>query len=533
MVSLDGLFRPHGRIAPFMTWGLFWLALAIVGATAFLSSGFDALLRAWSTPEYSHGPLIPLLSLLLFLRQLKTVPIQTGDLNDRWPGVLVIALALVFGLLGNLAQIADITAYAIIIWIYGILLISFGWRTGWLFWPAVLHLVYMLPLPDTLYYKMSAWLQLISSELGVWFLRGMNVPVFLEGNIIDLGVFKLHVAEACSGLRYLFPILSFSYIFAVLYRGPMWHKAVLLVSAAPITVLLNSVRIAITGYIVNNFGLDWVEGATHFFEGWVIFIACILLLFLMTRLMMFVDKQTRKMTLAEALDLDTDGLVTQAMRVRLVKPSVAMITAALMSLTAAGLLLTAPDRSLTTIERTDFAQFPRQLGDWDVGRHEVLTPDVERALKSDDYLNVDLTRGAERVQLFSAWYQDQARGGVHSPEVCLPAAGWEIAWLERVDLGPELGQATPFMLNKAVIQKGKSRLLVYYWFQQRERTIAWDLAAKFFLLIDGVRTGRTDGAIVRLTTAIDELEKIADAEARLESVIQDLVDPLPRFLPGR
>jgi exosortase len=72
----------------------------------------------------------------------------------------------------------------------------------------------------------------------------MSVPVFLEGNIIDLGVYKLHVAEACSGLRYLFPILSFSYIFAVLYKGPMWHKAVLLISAAPITVLMNSVRIA-------------------------------------------------------------------------------------------------------------------------------------------------------------------------------------------------------------------------------------------------------------------------------------------------
>jgi exosortase/archaeosortase family protein len=102
----------------------------------------------------------------------------------------------------------------------------------------------MLPLPGVLYFKLNTWLQLISSELGVFFLQLANVPVFLEGNIIDLGVLRLHVAEACSGLRYLFPILSFSYIFAVLYRGPMWHKAVLLISAAPITVFMNSVRIA-------------------------------------------------------------------------------------------------------------------------------------------------------------------------------------------------------------------------------------------------------------------------------------------------
>ena len=56
----------------------------------------------------------------------------------------------------------------------------------------------------------------------------MGVPVYLDGNVIDLGVYKLQVAEACSGLRYLFPIMSFSYVFAVLYRGPVWHKLVLL-----------------------------------------------------------------------------------------------------------------------------------------------------------------------------------------------------------------------------------------------------------------------------------------------------------------
>ena len=99
------------------------------------------------------------------------------------------------------------------------------------------------------YYKRSAYLQLISSQLGVDILRLFNVPVFLKGNIIDLGVLQLHVAEACSGISYLFPILSFSYIFAVIYRGPTWHRAILLVAAAPITVLMNSVRIAAAGVI--------------------------------------------------------------------------------------------------------------------------------------------------------------------------------------------------------------------------------------------------------------------------------------------
>ncbi|MEM9422896.1 MAG: archaeosortase/exosortase family protein, partial [Pseudomonadota bacterium] len=234
--------------------GLFWFAIAVLATLVFFSDGINALLVAWELPEYSHGPLIPVLSGFLFLRQLKEYPIEPGPKRDRWVGVMVVLAALVIGGVGKLADIPEIVTYAMILWVGGVLLISFGWATGKHFWPPVLHLIYMLPLPDTFYYKMTTWLQLISSELGVWFLGLLSVPVFLEGNIIDLGVLKLHVAEACSGLRYLFPILSFSYIFAVLYKGPMWHKAVLLLAAAPITVLMNSVRIAVAGYIVNNYG---------------------------------------------------------------------------------------------------------------------------------------------------------------------------------------------------------------------------------------------------------------------------------------
>ena len=110
----------------------------------------------------------------------------------------------------------------------------------------------MLPLPQVLYWKLSIFLQGVSSVIGVWFVQLAGIPVFLDGNVIDLGVYKLQVAEACSGLRYLFPILSFSYLFSILYRGPIWHKAVLLLSAAPLTVLMNSVRIGVIGILVNQ-----------------------------------------------------------------------------------------------------------------------------------------------------------------------------------------------------------------------------------------------------------------------------------------
>lgn len=522
-----------GTVASLGNWGTFWLVLAILSAGLFFFDGIGALLRAWSLPEYSHGPLIPVLSLLLFLRQLKSVPENHGPVNDRWVGVWVVAISLMFATLGKLSNIDDIIIYATIIWIGGILLISFGWNVGKHFWPPVLHLVYMLPLPDTLYYKMTNSLQLISSELGVFFLRILNVPVYLEGNIIDLGVLRLHVAEACSGLAYLFPILSFSYIFAVLYRGPIWHKAVLLLSAAPITIVMNSARIALAGVIANVWGLEWLEGFTHFFEGWVIFIACILILFALAWVMLFFNRE--RMGLAEALDLNIEGLGTQALRIRLVQPSTALMTATVLTIALAAAWQAIPERGGSAVERDSFAFFPRTLGDWQqVGPPQTLEPEVENVLGADDYHQVTLVNpnAAKEVGLFMAWYLDQSRGGVHSPEICLPGSGWEIAWLERTNVQSVLGSDLPFNINRAIIQQGTTRMMVYYWFQQGERRVAWDMAAKYYLMVDGIMTGETDGAIVRLTTPIATDETDEAAEKRLQDVLVELMDPLPRFIPN-
>ncbi|WP_227271808.1 VPLPA-CTERM-specific exosortase XrtD [Roseobacter weihaiensis] len=532
MSVLNNTLKPVRFLENFMSWGMFWLVAAIIGALIFFSDGLNALLVAWQLPEYSHGPLIPVLSALLFLRQLKEFPENHGSVSDRLPGVFVVLLAMTMGTLGILSNIDDIVAYALILWVGGLLLISFGWRTGKYFWPPVLHLVYMLPLPGVLYYKMSAWLQFISSELGVWFLQLMSVPVFLDGNIIDLGVLKLHVAEACSGLRYLFPILSFSYIFAVLYKGPMWHKAVLLISAAPITVLMNSVRIAVAGVIAQRYGVEWLDGFTHFFEGWVIFISCILILFLLAWIMLKLQRE--KMSLTEALDLETDGLGTQAMRLRLVQPSRALVFSGVFMIAAALSLQAMPERGMTKIERDSFVLFPRQLEDWSqVGRATKLSPGIENVLGADDYhqVNFAVSEGTPLVGLFMAWYDDQSQGGVHSPEICLPGAGWEIAWLERTDISQTMGTDTPFEINRAIIQKGEARMMVYYWFQQKSRKIAWDFEAKWWLMVDGIRTGRTDGALVRLTTIIAPDEEEAQAEARLKSMLDALQEPLPRFIP--
>ena len=321
--------------------GLAWFLILLIAALPVFELGFVSLGKAWITPEYSHGPLIPLISLYLFLRERRQMPaMPAGTPANPVPGIALLGVAMLIAVFGNLTRIPDIVTYALILWVGGITLVGFGWAEGKRHWAPVLHLIFMLPLPQFLYWQLTIFLQLVSSELGVWFVQLAGIPVFLEGNVIDLGVYKLQVAEACSGLRYLFPILSFSYLFSILYRGPLWHKAVLLVMAAPLTVLMNSFRIGMIGILVNSYGIGQAEGFLHFFEGWVIFGACVGILFVMAIALQRLTPNP--LSLRDTLDLDFSGFGDEARRLSGIAATAGLKTAAMLVLVIGGLFFDLP-----------------------------------------------------------------------------------------------------------------------------------------------------------------------------------------------
>ena len=138
----------------------------------------------------------------------------------------------------------------------------------------IIFLLFAIPLPYFIDAMLSFRLQLISSQLGTSFIRLLQIPVFLEGNVIDLGIYKLQVVEACSGLRYLYPLMSLGFLAAYLFQAPLWQRALVFLSTIPITIVMNSLRIGIVGVLVNYWGPQDADGFLHMFEGWIIFIAC-------------------------------------------------------------------------------------------------------------------------------------------------------------------------------------------------------------------------------------------------------------------
>mgnify|MGYP005850004467 CR=1 FL=1 len=531
-MSISGEASPATATVRRIGWGPVLLGLSVLAAAILFQDGLRALGAAWATPEYTHGPVIPLLSAYLFLHQLKLYPPQPGPVADRWPGVLLVAASVALAAVGILSGIGDVVAYALILWVGGMILISFGWARGRHFWPGVVHLVFMLPLPGLLHYKVTTQLQLFSSELGVELIRLAGVPVLLDGNIIDLGAYKLAVAEACSGLRYLFPIMSFSYVFATLYRGPTWHKAVLLLAAAPLAVLMNTVRIAMVGVFVDRYGIAHAEGLSHFLEGWVVFITCVVLLFALAWILLRLQRSPLPIT--EAMDLDLTGLGPQLARLRLVRPSGALAAATLLVGGAALAWAAAPERAAAVPAREPLALFPRELGEWRGAMPQILEPRVRAALGAQDYhwSSFSSADATAPVDLLVVWYADQTEGGIHSPEVCIPGGGWEIMRIEATDIAGEIGAAEPFPINRAVIQQGVTRQLVYFWFDQAGVRTASDYGAKAQLLWNALTLGRSDGALVRMVTPIGPKETEAEAEARLQALLRPALDALPRFVPG-
>lgn len=512
--------------------GLFWAMLLILSAVPVFWIGFQSLGEAWLTPEYSHGWLIPAISMYLFLRELRQAPDpDPAERKLRWPGVAVVIFGLALGLFGNIVRIPDINAYAFIIWTGGVVLTCMGWARGKTHQLPVLHLIFMLPLPQFLYWKLTIFLQGVSSEIGVWFVKLLGIPVLLEGNVINLGPYKLQVAEACSGLRYLFPILSFSYLFGILYRGPFWHKAVLFLMAAPLTVLMNSFRIGVIAVLVDSYGIEQADGFLHWFEGWVIFGACILFLFTMAVILQRLTPNP--LSFREVIDLDTEGLGTETAKFARLAPGRGVVVAAVISVIISVAFVLTPTRPAVSVERDSFVLFPSNLGEWSSVSTR-LEPEIEEILGADDYINATFFRpdSSETINFFAAWYAKQTEGqGIHSPEVCLPAGGWEVFALEATQISIPDTVYGDFMVNRAIIEKGLSRQLVYYWFEQRGERMTNDFAAKFAVVYDSLTIGRTDGALVRFVTPIGENETPEEADARMQAFMVDVLDRLPRFIP--
>lgn len=176
--------------------------------------------------------------------------------------------------------------------------------------------------------------------------------------------------------------------------------------------------------------------------------------------------------------------------------------------------------------------FPTDLNGWQMIQQGVIEKEVQAVLRADDTLSRTYA-GPSRAaaNLFVAYFKTQRTGQApHSPKNCLPGAGWTQAQTGYLDIVVP-GQQSPIRINRYIVSKGDNKSVVLYWYQSRQRVIANEFAAKFWLVLDSIRYHRSDTALVRVVVPVDRNQDGPATQAGVEFV-QVLFPALRQYLPA-
>jgi exosortase len=249
-----------------------WLTTAALGAATvgvFAPILYYMFIHWKVVPDYSHGFLVaPLAAYFAWERRgrLRRTPVEPS-----WWGCVPLALGTLALAIGRLGVELTAMRTGFVLTLIGLVILLLGRQVFRVLAFPLLFLFLMVPLPQSLVNVIAFPLQLIAADLAVDSLHAVGIPALREGNIIHLASTQLFVAEACSGLRSLMALGTLAVVFAYFFRRNAVERAVIVLSAIPIAILVNAFRVGLTGYLTHRFGEGAAEGVIHQTEGFFTF----------------------------------------------------------------------------------------------------------------------------------------------------------------------------------------------------------------------------------------------------------------------
>ena len=226
-----------------------------------------SLAEVWERePDYSHGFLVlPLFIAFLFLRS-DTFP---KSIKPSWLGLIAIGGSIALRFAGAKYFITPFDGWSIVLWVIGATLCLGGWSLlRWSLAPT-LFLFFMVPLPFRAETLISQPLQKIAANLSAFCLRCIGQPAFVEETTILIGSRVLEVEQSCSGLRIFVGIFALACGYLIAFRRELWESALLLLSAIPVALLANAVRIVVTAILFQHFTEEAAHKFSHDVAGWL------------------------------------------------------------------------------------------------------------------------------------------------------------------------------------------------------------------------------------------------------------------------
>lgn len=511
-------------------------AAAISVAIAFLYATVLAKLgRDWWTDEnYSHGLLVPFVIGMIVWRE--------WDLFrsiEKKPAIILGGLAIVMSLgmlvAGTLGAELFTTRVSFALMLTGIVLYLFGIKVLNLLLVPLALLLLAIPIPQLIFNRIAFPLQIWASQMAVWGIRLFDVPTLRKGNVIDIlpqgstQTISLEVVEACSGIRSLMTLVTLALIlgyftrryerggFANMAFPDLLRVVSLMTLAVPIAVLTNAARVTVTGILTYHYGKQATEGTWHDMSGWLVYIVALALLIGANMLLKKVFR---------ARMLNDSNLESAIPRTYRNAPVLPLIVAIVLGGIAVNWFA---NRSEAAVERKPLSDLSQKLGDWRQRGNEIkFSEQTESVLKTSDYTMREYTLADGRVaNIYVGYYASQRSGATyHSPQNCLPGAGWVMKDPQNVDIS--MADGTTFSANRYIIQNGIYNEVMIYWYQGRGRVQASEYTDKINTIFDSVTRSRSDGAIVRVMTSVgnDEaagLQAAADLSARLAEELTPFV----------
>jgi exosortase D (VPLPA-CTERM-specific) len=507
---------------------LFWFSLVVMLGAFCLQfyEDFGNLLKRWNSEDFSYCYLVPFV--FIYLVYTSRQSLADRELRSSGWGFVVLLLSGFVYLGGKLGSVETLAYMAIWFAAVGMALLAAGFGAVRTFAFPFLILAFIVPLPPFLNQLFTFKLKLISSALSVNLMRAAGLSVFREGNIIDLGVTQLQVVDACSGLRYVYPLVLMGLVFAYLFHKRWWERIVIIAATIPISVLSNAIRIAITGYLTLKVSPEAAEGFFHGFSGWLIFMVSFVFLVILSRL------------------LKTVGMrVLKQIRVRVEKGDEAPFTLGLENTRPAFLWIAAAmfigfwgvhgafASGQIRPERKPFELFPTEIGDW-AGEKSYLQQEILDSLWADDYTQIEFNNRTtgDVLLLFVPFYEYQGtRHTAHSPVSCLVGGGFapRSARILPREFPAPFGKVK---IKQMVFEKGNEFLLSNYWFQQRGRIVVNEYRNKWYMFFDSITRRRTDGALVRIEMVVPPGQTVDEAQAVMDAFTMELMKILPEYVPN-
>lgn len=476
----------------------------------------------WHDPNFSHGFFVPLFSgYILWQERERLARILP---RPSWSGLIFLIAGLGVLIVGRMGAELFLERSSLLLVLAGLILLFPGWNL----FRAVLFpwafLLMMIPIPTLVLNQITFPLQLLASRVAATVLPLFGVPVFREGNVINLAAMPLEVAEACSGIRSLMSLVTLAIIYGYLLEKRTWIRWVLAIAAVPITVLANDVRIVGTGLLVQYWDPQAAEGFFHASWGIITFIISLFMFYALHGFLRVAFPDTT----GESRSSNSVGATVPFQPAT---TSTAGFVVATVLIAAAAIFLHVRAGSEPFPPRLTLTQFPEQIDGW-TGRDVTIEKDVLDILRPSDYvLRVyQNPQQSNYIDLFIPYYLSQRAGEApHSPQHCLPGSGWNPVANERIQLS--WPGHKPFPANRYLITKGDSRQLVVYWFWAHDRGVASEYWAKYYLVRDAIKMNRSDGALVRVTTPMNPGETADAAQQRLLPFISDLGPLLNSYIP--